>query len=373
MNVLSRILLLLLALLPGINVCASTINGLSGPLFSATAWNLQMMDLIIQTNSRFYFKNVYSDHAVTFWNVQGGVSAYYGLFEHLEVGFSQILYQDTQKMEAGYNLPDDMVLKIKTGSYMIKNLPLEAGVMLSTRFPVAEHRNIALEPYTAERVELSLLGMLSYSQSQVAPDQSFNMHLNLGYLDHNDSDYFPDGNSGSSKEFLYALSAVLPSNQFQFAAEIVGDQFIKQPPKGYYGRYSYAYFTPTISYQPSYWISMMFGVDLRLSNGKPDEDAISAARALPVYPAWRVNLGMKFNIRSRIAHRYADGVEIDPNLNVKEKQLFEQIVDEQQQVENAEQELERIRKERERMDDMLKRLRRVLDNNPKENENKPDN
>jgi hypothetical protein len=103
-------------------------------------------------------------------------------------------------------------------------------------------------------------------------------------------------------------------------------------------------------------------MDIRTSSGIPTDDARRISPESPVYPSWRLNFGIKINLMAKLQRRN----EKQPDLNFlgekkSEKTIYDQITEERQEIESAELELARIKEERRKMDDMLKRLRNVLE------------
>jgi hypothetical protein len=339
-------------------------------------------DLLLHGHSRFYYKNEVHKlpdqptNAVTFWDAQGTFTVFYGLGKTYEIGLSQILYQDNHKGGSGYNLPDDLYLKFKFASLGPKILPIKFGAQINSRIPTAKYHNIPLEPYSAGNLEFSILGLISYSPNLLSSEESFNAHVNVGYLDHNDiGENLVDESEGnykkstSSKEFIYGVGIVYPITKFDFSFEFYGNRHLSRPPAVAYSRYNYAYITPGITYHPYYWLSVAFGFDYRLTAAKPNESAYTITKNMPVFPTWRMNFGVKINLISKIQNRFEEKDETKLSTE-KDKGVYEQIADERKQVEDAERELEKIREERKRMDEMLKRLRKVLEFKEKEEEKK---
>lgn len=350
-------------------------EGLQNPLNITPAWNLNKGDLTIHTHSKFYFRNEVFDRAdqpisaCTYWDAQGALSMHYGIGQSYEIALSQIVYQDNHKPGKGYNLPDDLFIKFKYASLGPKTLPINYGVMLTSRLPVADHHNIPYEPYAGGNVEFSINGLLSYSSNLLFPEDAMNMHLNLGFVHHNDKGnkiiinentvYKQDSNSS---QFIYGFAFIYPISKFDFSLEFYGNSLISKPNQGVFSRYSYSYLTPGISYRPYYWMAIIFGMDVRTSSAVPTDEARRVSPESPVYPGWRLNFGIKINLMAKLQKRH------DKQLNVNflgekksEKTIYDQITEERQEIESAELELARIKEERRKMDEMLKRLRNVLE------------
>jgi len=371
---LSPMMLIMVMLFLSSNSFAQT-SGINSPVYIVPSWNIQDGDLLIQANSRIYYKNEVHDEpsqpvkAVTLWDAQGAVNLAYGLGTHLELGLSQILYQDAHAGEGGkgYNLPDDISIRLKSGGYQIKSIPLSFGFQLSTHIPLAKYHNIPLEPYTSKSVSYSLMTIVSYAYNTNAPQQSFGAHLNLAYLDHNDSgnnldqaDGIASRESPGVKELVYGGAFCLPISKFNFSIELYGNKYLRRPPEAAYSRYSYIYITPGISYSPESWYSFVLGIDYRVSSARPNISARTVTRNAPVFPTWRMNVGVRINLDSRLKKARSVNDAAINEIQAGELDVFEQLEKEKAAYIKAQEELSDIKEERQRMDEMLERLKKVL-------------
>lgn len=357
-------------------------HGNRGPIHLSPAWNLAKGDLTFHANSRFYFNNKsYTNPdgpntAVTYWDIQGGANIYYGIARNYQVGLSQIIYQDNHKSGKGYNLPDDLFLDFRVGSFPSAPSRIKYGVKLMARFPVAQYHNVQLEPYSAGTVAIGIIGLASYAMDMVQPDEGLNAHVNLGIIDHNDSgaqiaeEYGSDYvNSGHSREVFGGLALILPTSKFDFSLELFGNYNVSKPPPTAFSRHNYAYVSPGITYKSSHWLSFAFGFDFRMTPNKTNKSDYlpsGTTEVLPTFPTWRVNFSMKMNLVSSAKKQFAEKQKSEVSTPEEKKDVYQEIAQERKKVENAEAELEKIRKERERMDEILKRLRKALENTEKE-------
>ncbi|MDZ7342508.1 MAG: DUF4200 domain-containing protein [candidate division KSB1 bacterium] len=373
----SLVLVFVLGAIPSAQ--SATEQGNRGPIYLGTAWNLEKGDVNFHANSRFYFNNktFYVPNnpamAVTFWDIQGGVNLLYGIGKHYQIGLTQIIYQDNHKDGKGYNFPDDLFLKMKIASFPIKQSPFNVGLNILTRIPVAEHHNIRLEPYSAGQVEFGVIGLLSYAADRVNPEDGFNVHVNLGLIDHNDHGVKLGGAdcaeyqiSRSSREVNAGVALVMPTSNFDFLVEMYGNYNITKPPPNAYSRHSYVYITPEVIYKPFQWITLGIGFDFRLTpNRSSNSDLIQSemSSVLPTYPTWRVNFGVKMSLAARAKERLLAKDRNKPSGldGEKKKDVYKGMAEERKEIENAEAELEKIRSERQKMDEILKRLRKALE------------
>ena len=377
MKVLKLTLLALLSmmLINSTQTSASMLNGGRGLMHVRSAWSLKPGFLTMYAHSRFFGKvgqlsETSAQSAVTYWDVQGSLSFNYGFNQHIEVALSPIVYQDNHKSGKGYNIPDDLYLRLKFGSYGSKGSSLTFGGMLNFRFPTAEHHNVAFEPYSAGTVEVGGMGLMTYSRDPLYPEDALNVHFNLGYVNHNDVGQHLSSSeddtvtaSSMSQEFLYGLGVKFPSTQFDFSLELYGNAFLQKPPKTAYSLENYLFLSPGITYKAYRWLSIDFAADLLVTGSDNDESEygfITKLPEMPNYPSWRVNLGFRFVLLPTTAYRVSEK-DVLMRKAESRRELFEQIIKEQRETESAEEELERIKDERRKAERELERLRRILE------------
>lgn len=363
------LIVLLFGLTP--SLYSTGLNGGNGLTYLKSAWNLKPGYLTLYGRTRFFGKVAAPEQAtaVTYWDVQGALSINYGISDHIELAISPVMYQDTHKGKTGYNIPDDLFLGLKFGSYNLKGTSLTWSVSLDSRFPTAKHHNIPFEPYSAGTIEWGFTGILTYSQDPLYPEDNLNVHANLGYINHNDvgqklSQFAPNNASvtNMSQQLLYGVGMKIPSSEFDFSIELYGNKFLQQPPGTAYSLENYIYLSPGVSYRAYRWLTLNFATDLRLSSDKDEtfthEKAIP--EDLPNYPSWRINLGMNLTLLPTSVYRLSDK-DILMRKAESRRELFEQIIKEQRETESAEEELERIKEERRKAERELERLRRILE------------
>ncbi len=355
-----------------------TEQGIKGPFYMTTAWNLAKGDVTFQANSKFYFNNKTQTlgnnitNGIAYWDIQGGIGINYGLGKHYQLGLTQILYQDNHKAGKGYNFPDDLFLDFKVGSFSLKNSHWNFGGKILTRIPLAEHHNILFEPYSAGQLSAGIFGMASYSKHVLAPEDGLNLHFNVGLLDHNDHGVNLDESGQSallkkhnSREVIAGAGLIFPVSNFDFSAELYGNYYLSKPPATAFSRHSYLYFSPGIVYRTFYWLSVGFSFDIRLSPNKSCYSIYIPSELpnyLPTYPLWRLNFKLRVNIISKVKSRFVESApDTVVTVEKKEKTVYEKIADEKEHIEQAELELESLMKQRQKMDEILARLRKALD------------
>ena len=289
------------------------------------------------------------------------------------------MYQDNHKGGKGFNLPDDIFLSVKAGSFRVNGSPFVFGGIFEARFPTAKYHNIMFEPYSAGKVSVAFIGLATYSKDPLYPDDNLNIHLNLGYINHNDvgqklieSDIDTISVNNITQEFIYGLGVKIPTIDFDFLLELHGSVFIQNPPKNLaYSCENYLYLTPGITFRSTRWLSLSFSTDLRLS-ADSDESIygfLSKPTNVPNYPAWRINLGAKITLLPTSVYKVREK-DILIKKAESRRELFEQIIKEQRETESAEEELDRIKNERRKAERELERLRRILEGGSKSKKDK---
>lgn len=380
------IILLLSLVLP---LFAVNTQGGYGLFYTHAARVLNQGDFDISLHTR-YFGKVASfgsnQKAYTLWNVQQSVAFNFGVWENVEVALIPIIYQDTNKGGGGFNkqsinVPDDFFLNVKAASFRSEESPWFFGGLFSMRIPIADQHNIIYEPYSAGKVEIGITGLLSYYSNISFPDESWSVHCNLGYLNHNDvgkaltSDPNNDPTAESMSSEMIARAGILyPTGGFDFSGEIGARYFMVRPPETAYSREYTSYLTLGVYYKPYKYLTFQTGIDLRLISGE-DLTVYSTSgktslpppptSSFPNYPAWRGHMGMKIAILPKSLYQSEDDLL---RKQARDRQnLLKKMIEEQKDTEDAEAELSRIRAERKKVEEELEWLRKMLEDEKKNN------
>jgi hypothetical protein len=344
--------------------------------------------LFIGTHTRTYFVDQVREEASglsvgkTYWDIQGGIGLVYGLAKRFELGLSQIYYQDNHKAAPGYNLPDDLFLHFKLGSLGSATSNLRFGLQGDVRMPTAPYHNVPWEYYAAGRIGVGVTALTSIISEPANPESGMNLHFNIGLFNHNDvaARLIQDVRDTvrvqrGTRELLFGAAYSLTREEFGFIAELYGRTFVHKPPVNAYTRESTLYFVPGITYAPYAWIKLRVALDIRVI-GSEDETRydgdsgsyahISWKRDLNM-PPWRINIGALFSLypkKVQLVRRKEQVLQQAKSPNASGAKSFEDLASERKKTENAESELERIRAERQRMQDLLDRLRKILETPP---------
>jgi hypothetical protein len=358
-------------------------QGGQGLIYLHSAHVLKKGYLDVSGNTR-YFGKIASfggdKKAYTLWVVKGTLAINYGLSERVELFFEPVFYQDTNRFgkkglaKKGINMPDDLFLGVKFGSFQKLESPAVFGGRLMLRIPTAEVHNVIYEEYSAGSLEIHLQGLFSYFSNLTFPDAGWSLHANIGYINHNDvgqnlteseNDATPQA---MSAELTAGVGVRFPAGQFDFSLELNNNTFLTRPPITAYSREYSTYLTGGVYYNPRPWLTFQMGLDLCLISDRdlsvyryspqstlappPTED-------FPNYPSWRGILGFKMALLPK-SIRTTDEEELRRQSRDR-RAILEKMMNEQQDTQNAEEELERIKNERQRVEQELERLRRLLE------------
>ncbi len=373
--------LILMLMLLMINAAgAVVINSGKGLPHTKAAWVSEKGRLTFLSHTRFWGKVHENDNiglnvktATTLWNVQGLVGLNYGISDRIELSVTPVLYQDTHRGN-GKEYPWDTFINLKIGSFGNKASSMKYGVELNTRFATGEQYNFPYEDYSAGKTEWGFTGLFSYALDPLYPEDSFNLHFNLGYLNHNDvganlTDNETDKLSEvlkQSQEMQYALGLTIPMEDWDYGFEIYGINWLQQPPPNAASRENYTYMALTIKYKPYRWFNFYITGDYRLSSDKDETNRIAANKAfyqpddIPNYNTWRINAGIKMVLLPTNIFRLNERDLLMQKAETR-RELFEQIIKERRETESAEEELDRIKDERRKAEKELERLRKILE------------
>jgi len=345
------------------------------------AWVQDRGQLALKLNGASFYKTARkkistgkTPEFITFWDVQSGFTAHYAVSRRLELTLAQTLYQDTHHDGKGGNFPDDLYLMAKFGSYGGLRSKVKVGFMTGARLPLAQQHNVILEPYSAGSLELGVLGLFSYSSDVLIPENAFNLHLNLGLWQHNDTGKYLIGTAAdtfavlrSSRALLWGAGFAIPSHEFDFTVELFGRNFMVRPPVTAYSREDFAYLTPGVRYHASHRMALNVNVDFRLSADKDATRYIPKLNNqvnpdLPSHPNWRLRFGARLALNKPAPPPGQKPLFVNSNnrLTTAHKTLEKQLTEERKKTESAEEELSKIRDDRKRMETMLARLRGLL-------------
>ena len=382
------ITVILLSLIIAGTATAQLINADRTLFRTQTAKTFDKGQLRIYSNMNFYTKagdfigktQPQNFKIVNYWLVAGNMIFTYGLWNHFDATLGIRVYQDTHYSNE-FNLPDDIFLTFRAGSFVFGQGHFKSAFLTSFRFPTGEVHNYPFTPYASGAFEYGFLGAVSFYLDPYLPDRSFNMHYNIGWWNHNEAgktiykyerDYYSHKAGDelqatvSSKEFRMALAAVFPTDMFEFRLEMSGILYITPPDPFVYSAEEWAFFTPSIRYKPMDWVSMDIGADFRMSpkerqnTGTMIPDISKTIDMPPNYPDWRVHLGLNLNFN--LLGKGARTVQDYEKERTREKvELIETLMDEKEKAKKAQEQIESLRKVRKEAEEEIKELKKLLE------------
>ncbi|MBN8705822.1 MAG: hypothetical protein J0L62_08090 [Bacteroidetes bacterium] len=261
----------------------------------------------------------------TVWDVRNAINLDYSFTDNILLAANATLYQDLNDGSSDANTPvHDFSLTLKAGSFGFNADQFQLGGLLNINIPVGEStsHNIPFSIYNGMGLGITYSGFISYYGDNLFPDESYSLHLNLGF-----ANYFAKNNEGASPrhvggekdtsgvftlknnpfEFKYGVGAKYPFSYIDLYGEVWGNVFIKEPDQFVFGRESYTYLTVGIGAKPLDLLKLDISFDL-LANGSKNTSKyklLSTGELLEMttggikdvnYAPWRLNVGFKVNI-----------------------------------------------------------------------------
>jgi len=249
--------------------------------------------------------NVVSTEWSMLSNGTSALAASFGFSRSIELGFSQILYQDLNATfkkgeEATLLIPGDTFIRFKIGGW-----PIGESVFMSLlpaiRYRVGKFHDIHLEPYESEAVEIELITIVSYFWKPLYPDEDKSLHFNFGYVNHNDAEAIGQ----SSQQINYLVGFMYPMRIFDYGIEVYGTHFVVEPPENILGREDWLYACPMLKYKPFKGFQFTLGLDMLVigykNTSKPDylnrkiDPNYSYNSVYPNYSKWRISGRINFS------------------------------------------------------------------------------
>ena len=308
--------------------------------------------------------------ASSYWLLQNNFGIIYGPVDHFDLILRLGYYQDAHHL-TDFNLPDAVTLTLKGGSLSFANRHFYAAGMFTLSIPMGEEHNYPLVEYlSSSNFEYGFKSALSYYQNSYTPDNSFSLHLNLGYYSHNAAssvEYAREnllleaGTNGA--EFQYGFGLVYPLRLIEFRVELSGSKYIQQPDTMVYGREDYLYVTPSLRYKPFRWLSIDLGADFRVSGDEEQSSGIylyTTQMGLPNYSDWRAHLGLNFTIFPLPPAPKSEDDISQERFNQR-IDYFRSMVEDRDRLDNAREDIEAIKKERRQIEREIKALKQMLE------------
>ena len=374
-------LLIITVLLFGLqNVWAQLPNGEKSLIHTQTGKVYSKGQFGLYSNMNFYSKigdflgdvRPESFESVNYWLVASNFVMTYGIMEHFDASLGVRLYQDTH-LDNEFNLPDDIFLTLKAGSFTFGRNRFSQAVMTSFRIPTGESHNYPFTEFAPESFQYAIMYALSYYSDPYLPDRGFNAHFNMGWWNYNElgSVLYTRANGDelkgtvNSSDFRMALGFVFPTGVFDFRLELSGMLFLRKPNSFVYSAEEWAFLSPSVRYKPIEWISLDLGLDFRISSGDRNNTSgipeISSSVDLPPnFPDWKVQLGLNLNL-NLLSDNATSDLSYEQQEARKKIEMFEAIVEEREKSASVQGEIDNLKKIREEAEKEIEELKKILD------------
>ena len=238
----------------------------------------------------------------TFRDGTGAINLLYGVRHYFEIGLSQTIYQDRAFQSTG---PEIGPLRISLKGAMPTGAPsyFNLGAQILLSLPTGGS-DFEWESYISSDTSIGGMIILSYDSNPVDLNRSRRLHINAGFIYHNDKNAYADSedpttllNTQNTAQAIFGAGLQMPLREnIHFFSELTGEYFIDINP---FARIAvegskiptYIRFTPGLRVQNGRFY-VMCGLELRaFGSGKyPAYDNQS------IYPRWRVITNLQYRI-----------------------------------------------------------------------------
>lgn len=303
------------------------------------------------------------------------VNFLYGIRHALELGINQTLYQDRALTGAS---PAAGPLRISLKTVLPTSVPssFNIGLQGMASIPVGSASNVEFESYSSPKIAVGGMLITSFDSNPLDLRRSRRIHLNLGFLYHNDKAGYP-GTNVNSTQFVLGLALQFPiTNSTMFFTEISGERYIKANPELFTSKATksdaqdYYHFTPGIRQQLRRF-TLQTGLDIRPNSVKNMTDLDNQ----PAYPRWRFFASIQLRLMEgvpptyrraksmRISGRsyYQYGRKGTTDLRGVGPGVIQNLEERQQLLDQVEHDLQEIREQRIKAQRELEDLKKALD------------
>ena len=368
-----KILFLLLVFLfvPLISEATQFLGGV-GLFYTTSARTYVPGQLSFSLYTRTYAKPITGVREVT--SNSATICVNFGVTNHLELGLSQILYQDVnydlQADGNNYQMPGYSQLIMKMANYRMRmgqNFLFFGGKASITK--QGKYYNSFLEPYFDAGIAAQIEFICSFYLNPYYPEESPAFHLNVGYAHYNDAEELMK----SGQAIPLSLGYVKSNIKYDYSLEVSGSFFIREPYQAVYSRENYLYITPGYKYKLYMGIHIGVAFDVLLMSG--EETTVNAYAPFNAnysqYPDWRLNLKIDYTPSTafyqiptfeKVSKESVTRQSLRSRRTITDKKsLFEWVVDENRGAEYIDLELEKIREERKRAEQEFEKLKKELE------------
>jgi hypothetical protein len=321
----------------------------------------------------------------TFRDGTGAINLLYGVRHYFEIGLSQTIYQDRAFAGTG---PEIGPLRISLKGALPTNAPsyINLGAQILLSLPTGGASDVEWESYISPNTSIGGMIILSFDSNPIDLDHSRRLHINAGFIYHNDKNEYADPedpttllNTTNTSQAIFGAGLQMPLREnIQFFSELTAEYFIDINPLTLIAREgskipTYIRLTPGLRVQHGRF-SMLYGLELRaFSSGK-----LTAYDNQSIYPRWRAITNLQYRIfegvpptfrrgRSmRISgssyYQYGRGGDLDP-LGIGHG-VIQNLEERQELLDQVEEELGDIRQQRIKAQRELEEMKKSMEEDP---------
>lgn len=301
--------------------------------------------------------------ASTFRNGTGTINILYGVRRYFEIGFNQTIYQDRPFSGLGSALgPLRISLKGAVPTSAPATVNLGAQILFS--IPIGDASNVVWESYISPSPSVGGMIILSLDSNPLDLNRSKRLHINGGFIYHNDKNKYMTTGTVTGPNFENSLQAIFGaaveaplSDNIHFFTELTGEYFINLNPNTVISSEgdkvsTYIRLTPGLRYQFRRFY-VMYGLELRpLSSGNyPAFDNQS------IYPRWRAIMNLQYNIFEGVPPTYRRG----RSMRISGRSNYQYDRDDDL---DRDEEIEEIRQERIKAQRELEEMKESIEEDP---------
>ena len=323
-----------------------------------------------------------SSGAFTFRDGTGAINVLYGVRQYFEIGFNQTIYQDRAFTGTGPALGP---LRVSLKGALPTSAPssINFGGQILFSIPIGAASNVEWESYTAPSTSIGGMIILSYDSNPIDLNRSRRLHINAGFIYHNDKNAYEltgsDKTPPNTSQAIFGAGLQVPLREnIHFFTEFTGEYFIDINPYTLIASEgskisTYVRLTPGLRYQLRQFY-VMYGLELRaFSSGQ-----YTTFENQSIYPRWRAIINLQYRIfegvpptyrhgRSmRISgssyYQYGRGGDLDP-LGIGHG-VIQNLEERQELLDRVEEELEDIRQQRIKAQRELEEMKKSMEEDP---------
>lgn len=233
-------------------------------------------------------------------NLSGVIGVHFGFTRNIELGLSQILYQDPLWADPRgvYTLsnlvPGNLDLRLKFGNVYTTwgRLYLVHSLTGGMTYNVAKINNLPYHNYFSKAMEPSVTFSTSWYSRPLFPEESEFFGMSVTYINHNEN---TKSIATATQTVIYSMAYTYPIRPtVSVGGQIFGLVFAKQAPKEVFSREPYAYIAPLANFKIMEGIDFLISPEILISSAKNSTNNRYDNKREKNYEAWRLTGMIKF-------------------------------------------------------------------------------